>query len=28
MFMRSGYKKAYWFRPETRKLGWHMLKGK
>jgi len=28
MFMRSGYKKAFWFRPETRKLGWHMLKGK
>ena len=28
MFMRSGYKKAFWFRPETEKLGWHMLKGK
>jgi hypothetical protein len=26
--MRSGYKKAYWFRPETRKLGWHTVKGK
>jgi len=28
MFMRSGFKKAFWFRPETEKLGWHMLKGK
>ncbi len=28
MFMRSGYKKAFWFRPETRKLGWHTVKGK
>ena len=28
MFMRIGYKKAFWFRPETNKLGWHILKGK
>lgn len=28
MLMRSGYKKAYWFRPEAEKLGWHMVKGK
>jgi len=26
-FMRSGYRKAFWFRPETNKLGWHNLKG-
>jgi len=28
MFMRSGFKKAFWFRPETEKLGWHTVKGK
>ena len=28
MFMRIGYKKAFWFRPETEKLGWHIVKGK
>lgn len=28
MFMRSGYKKAFWFRPDTEKLGWHIVKGK
>ena len=28
MFMRSGFKKAFWFRPETEKLGWHIVKGK
>ena len=26
-FMRSGYRKAFWFRPETNKLGWHEVTG-
>ena len=28
MFMRSGHRRAFWFRPETEKLGWHIVKGK
>jgi len=26
-FTRSGYQKAFWFRPEKKKLGWHTWKG-
>jgi hemolysin-activating ACP:hemolysin acyltransferase len=26
-FARSGYAKAFWFRPEAKKLGWHTWKG-
>ena len=26
-FTRSGYQKAFWFRPENKKIGWHTWKG-
>ena len=27
MFMRSGYRKAFWYRTESEKLGWHLVRG-
>lgn len=27
MLTKMGFRKAFWFRPETQKLGWHTWKG-
>ena len=27
MLTKMGFRKAFWFRPETKKLGWHTWKG-